>query len=187
MIGRMDPQKGFDLLADGIPELLAAGARVVVQGSGHASLADPFRALAAAQPTSVALIERFDRDMARRIYAGVDLFLMPSRFEPCGQGQMIALRYGTPPVVRRTGGLADSVIDAKDWPQDGTGFVFADATPEALVAAIARAAAMRTSDPAGWAALRDRGMAVDFRWDTGAAPRYLEAYRRAITLRRGDA
>ena len=111
MIGRMDPQKGFDLLADAMPALLAGGARVVVQGSGHASLADPFRALAAARPAQVALIERFDRDMARRIYAGADLFLMPSRFEPSGQGQMIALRYGTPPVVRRTGGLADSVVD----------------------------------------------------------------------------
>jgi starch synthase len=187
MIGRMDPQKGFDLLADGMPDLLAAGARVVVQGSGHASLADPFRALAAAHPTRVALIERFDRDMARRIYAGVDLFLMPSRFEPCGQGQMIALRYGTPPVVRRTGGLADSVIDVGERPADGTGFVFDDATPAALVAAVRRAAALRASDPAAWASLRDRGMAVDFRWDTGSAPRYLEAYRRAVALRRGGA
>jgi starch synthase len=187
MIGRMDPQKGFDLLADGMPDLLAAGARVIVQGSGHASLADPFRALAAAHPAQVSLIERFDRDMARRIYAGADLFLMPSRFEPCGQGQMIALRYGTPPVVRRTGGLADSVVDVDERPADGTGFVFDDATPAALVAAVTRAAALRASDPAAWAALRDRGMAVDFRWDTGSAPRYVEAYRRAVALRRGDA
>jgi starch synthase len=187
MIGRMDPQKGFDLLADAMPDLLAAGARVIVQGSGHASLADPFRALAIAHPAEVALIERFDRDMARRIYAGADLFLMPSRFEPCGQGQMIALRYGTPPVVRRTGGLADSVVDVDEHPASGTGFVFDDATPAALVAAVERAADRRASDPAAWASLRDRGMAVDFRWDTGSAPRYLEAYRRAIALRRGDA
>jgi starch synthase len=187
MIGRMDPQKGFDLLADAMPDLLAAGARVIVQGSGHASLADPFRALAIAHPAEVALIERFDRDMARRIYAGADLFLMPSRFEPCGQGQMIALRYGTPPVVRRTGGLADSVVDVDEHPTSGTGFVFDDATPAALVAAVERAADRRASDPAAWASLRDRGMAVDFRWDTGSAPRYLEAYRRAIALRRGDA
>ena len=90
------------------------------------------------------LIERFDREMARRIYAGSDVFLMPSRFEPCGQGQMIALRYGTPPVVRRTGGLADSVLDVDEHPGEGTGFVFDDATPEALVAAVARAAALRT-------------------------------------------
>ena len=133
----------------------------------------------------MALIERFDRDMARRIYAGADLFLMPSRFEPCGQGQMIALRYGTPPVVRRTGGLADSVVDVDERPREGTGFVFDDATPAALVAAIARAARLRATRPSAWTALLDRGMAVDFRWDTGAAPRYLEAYRRAMVLRRG--
>jgi starch synthase len=185
MIGRMDPQKGFDLLADGARDLLAAGARIIVQGSGHASLADPFRALAAANPTRVALIERFDRDMARRIYAGSDLFLMPSRFEPCGQGQMIALRYGTPPVVRRTGGLADSVVDAGSRAGQGTGFVFDAATPAALVKAVARAARIRASDPAAWEALRARGMAVDFNWVTGSAPRYLEAYRRAIAIRRG--
>jgi len=184
MIGRMDPQKGFDLLAGGIDELLADGTRVIVQGSGHASLADPFRALAAANPGRVALIERFDRDMARRIYAGADLFLMPSRFEPCGQGQMIALRYGTVPVVRRTGGLADSVVDVTASPRTGTGFVFDEATPAALVAAVRRAAALRADAPA-WAALRDRGMAVDFNWVTGSAPRYLEAYRRAIAIRRG--
>ena len=78
MIGRLDPQKGFDLLADGAPALLEAGARIIVQGSGHASLADPFRALAAANPGRVTLIERFDREMARRIYAGSDVFLMPA-------------------------------------------------------------------------------------------------------------
>jgi len=185
MIGRMDPQKGFDLLADGARDLLAAGARIIVQGSGHASLADPFRALAAANPTRVALIERFDRDMARRIYAGADLFLMPSRFEPCGQGQMIALRYGTPPVVRRTGGLADSVVDAGRRAGEGTGFVFDAATPAALVKAVARAAGMRATDPVAWEALRARGMAADFNWVTGSAPRYLEAYRRAIAIRHG--
>jgi starch synthase len=186
MIGRMDPQKGFDLLEDGAPDLLAAGVRIVVQGSGHASLADPFRALAKANPGRVALIERFDREMARRIYAGADAFLMPSRFEPCGQGQMIALRYGTPPVVRRTGGLADSVLDMDEHPGEGTGFVFDEAAPGALVAAVMRAATTRADD-AAWTALRERGMAVDFRWDTGSAPRYLEAYRRAVTLRRGKA
>lgn len=184
MIGRLDPQKGFDLLADGARDLLAAGARIVVQGSGHASLADPFRALAAAEPSRVAFIERFDRDMARRIYAGADLFLMPSRFEPCGQGQMIALRYGTPPVVRRTGGLADSVVDVDERPADGTGFLFDDATPGALVAACRRAMRLRSRSRQRWAALVDRGMAVDFRWDTSSAPRYLAAYRRAIALRR---
>jgi starch synthase len=110
---------------------------------------------------------------------------MPSRFEPCGQGQMIALRYGTPPIVRRTGGLADSVVDVTANPAEGTGFVFDDATPAALVAAVARATALRRK-PRVWAALQDRGMAVDFRWDTGSAPKYLDAYRRAIAIRRGE-
>ena len=187
MIGRLDPQKGFDLLADAAPDLLAAGARLVVQGTGQASVADPFRALEKAWPARVALIERFDREMARRIYAGADLFLMPSRFEPCGQGQMIALRYGTPPVVHRIGGLADSVIDEDRRPGEGTGFAFDDASPAALVTAVGRAMALRASDPAGWIALVERGMVVDLRWDNVAVPRYLDLYRRAIALRRASA
>ncbi len=183
-IGRMDPQKGLDLLAEAASGLLASGARIVVQGSGHEDLAVPFRALAADRPGRVAMVERFDRPMARRIYAGVDLFVMPSRFEPCGLGQMIALRYGTPPVVRRTGGLADSVVDVDERPGEGTGFVFTEATADALVAAIARAVRLRAEEPARWRALQRRGMALDFSWETGAAPRYLDAYRRAVAVRR---
>jgi starch synthase len=184
MIGRLDPQKGFDLLADATPTLLEHGARVVVQGTGHASLADPFRALATASPGRVALIERFDRAMARGIYAGADFFAMPSRFEPCGQGQMIALRYGTPPIVHRTGGLADTVIDETANPGEGTGFVFDRPTPDDLLAACDRAFAARTAGGAAWEALVDRGMTVDFDWATGSAPRYVEAYRRAVAIRR---
>jgi len=184
MIGRLDPQKGFDLLADATPELLAGGARLVVQGSGHPSLADPFRALAKSSPAQVAFIERFDRSMARRIYAGADFFAMPSRFEPCGQGQMIALRYGTPPIVHRTGGLADTVVDETARPGEGTGFVFDVPTPEALVDACEHGFALRAAGGEPWGALLDRGMAVDFDWKTGSAPRYVEAYRRAIAIRR---
>ena len=124
MIGRLDPQKGFDLLAEATPELLARGARIVVQGTGHPLLAEAFRALASGSPDRVALVERFDRVLARKIYAGADFFAMPSRFEPCGQGQMIALRYGTPPIVHRTGGLADTVFDETADLGKGTGFVF---------------------------------------------------------------
>ncbi len=184
-LGRLDPQKGFDLIADAGPALIGAGIRLVVLVSEHGPLADPLRTLEAEHPGRVALIERFDRDLARRIYAGADAFLMPSRFEPCGLGQMIALRYGTPPIVRRTGGLADSVIDVDEHPETGTGFVFGDPTPGALVEAVGRAAALRSSDPAAWSALQDRAMAADFRWDTGSAPRYLAAYRRAVAIRRG--
>lgn len=182
MVGRLDPQKGFDLLAGATPALLARGARLVIQGSGHPSLADPFRELAEAAPGKVAFIERFDRAMARRIYAGADLFAMPSRFEPCGQGQMIALRYGTPPIVHRTGGLADTVIDATAHPRSGTGFVFDEPTVGALLDACERAFALRQRRSA-WTALLDRGMAVDFDWTTGSAPRYVAAYQRAMELR----
>lgn len=184
MIGRLDPQKGFDLLAAAAPGLAERGARLIVQGSGHPSLADPFRALAQASPERIAFIERFDRAMARRIYAGADFFAMPSRFEPSGQGQMIALRYGTPPIVHRTGGLADTVIDATERPGEGTGFVFDEASPGGLVSACEGAFAMRAAGGQAWDALVERGMAVDFDWTTGSAPRYLEAYRRAIGLRR---
>ena len=102
------------------PKVSSATARVVVQGAGDPALADPFRELAAASPGKVAFIERFDRDMARRIYAGADLFVMPSRFEPSGQGQMIAMRYGTPPIVRRTGGLAGGMKAGRVGPMAGT-------------------------------------------------------------------
>jgi starch synthase len=187
LIGRLDPQKGFDILADAAPALLSAGARLVVLGSGHPTLADPFRALAAARPREVALLERFDRALARRIYAGVDFFTMPSRFEPCGQGQMIALRYGTPPIVHRTGGLADTVVDDPTHPGAGTGFVFPEPTAASLLASCAAAFALRAAGGAAWEGLLDRGMAVDFDWTTGSAPRYVGAYRRAVAIRRREA
>ena len=183
MIGRLDPQKGFDLLADAAPTLVGNGVRLVVQGSGHPALADRFRALAANQSDQVALIERFDRAMARRIYAGADFFAMPSRFEPCGQGQMIALRYGTPPIVHRTGGLADTVIDETTHHGLGTGFVFDHPTVDGLMRACDSALRLHEGGGPKWDGLLDRAMAVDFDWTRGSAPRYLEAYRRAIEIR----
>ena len=121
--------------------------------------------------------------MARRIYAGTDFFAMPSRFEPCGQGQMIALRYGTPPIVSQTGGLADTVVDETGNPGRGTGFSFRGASVDALLGACRRAVALRAAGGTGWSGLLDRGMAVDFDWVTGSAPRYLEAYQRAAAIR----
>lgn len=185
MIGRLDPQKGFDLLDDAAPRLLDAGARIVVQGSGSPELAAGFRRLADERPDRVELIERFDRVMARKIYAGADCFLMPSRFEPCGTGQMVSLRYGTPPIVRRTGGLADSVVDERTNPGQGTGFSFDEATPDALAEACEAALAMRARGGAPWDGLIQRGMAVDFDWDRGSAPRYVALYERAVAIRRG--
>ena len=187
LVGRLDPQKGFDLLIDAAPRLLAGGARIVVQGNGDPLLAGRLRALAAARPYQVAFVDRFDRAMARRIYAGCDAFAMPSRFEPCGQGQMIALRYGTPPIVHATGGLRDTVVDEHDRPGEGTGFAFRSATADGLAWAAEEAMERfeaRAPGPQGWDALVDRGMAVDFDWVRGSAPAYLAAFQRAIGLRR---
>ena len=184
MIGRLDPQKGFDLLADAAPRLLEAGARLVVLGSGDPTQVAGFRSLAASRPDRVALLERFDRVMARRIYAGSDFFLMPSRFEPSGQGQMIAMRYGTPPIVRWTGGLADSVVDELTRPGEGTGFAFEAASAGALATAAEAAIVMREVGGPAWDGIVARGMATDFDWATGSAPRYVAMYERAVALRR---
>jgi starch synthase len=186
MIGRLDPQKGFDLLAGAAPRLVDRGARLVVLGTGHPEQVAALRRVAAAQPHRVALIESFDRAMARRIYAGNDFFVMPSRFEPCGQGQMIALRYGSPPIVRRTGGLRDTVVDEITRPGQGTGFAFDAATPEALYAACDAAISYYEAGGPPWSGLIQRGMAVDFDWVTGSAPRYVEAYERAVRVRREE-
>jgi starch synthase len=184
MIGRLDPQKGFDLLASAAPSLVRWGVRLVVQGSGPPSLVGSLRDLAAARPDRVAVIERFDREMARRIYAGADGFLMPSRFEPCGTGQMISLRYGTPPIVHATGGLRDTVIDEHDRPGSGTGFVFRDDDREGLLWACDQFLGRFDAGGAAWAGLVERGMAVDFDWRTQSAPAYVTAYRRAVEIRR---
>lgn len=182
MIGRLDPQKGFDLLADAAPALLAAGARIAVLGTGDHGLVGGLQALAAQHPARLAVEARFDRVLARRMYAGADAFVMPSRFEPCGQGQMIAMRYGTVPIVRETGGLVDTVIDADHDSANGTGFRFGAADPGALFDACARAA-RAMADGARWSEIQQRAMATDFSW-SGPARDYVAAYRRAIELTR---
>jgi starch synthase len=180
MVGRLDPQKGFDLLTAAAPRLLAAGARLCVLGTGDHALIEGLRRLAGDWPDRLAVEERFDRDLARRIYAGADAFLMPSRFEPCGQGQMIAMRYGTPPVVRATGGLADTVRDVDADPSGGNGFSFGPADPGALAEACERAMALHADEPA-WRHLQQRAMAADFSW-AGPAAEYVAAYERAQAL-----
>ncbi|HUG47045.1 MAG TPA: glycogen/starch synthase [Candidatus Limnocylindria bacterium] len=183
MVGRLDPQKGFDLLAQAAPRLLAAGARLVVLGTGDRSLIGGLQELARTHEGRLAVVDRFDRDLARRIYAGADCFLMPSRFEPSGQGQMISLRYGTIPVVRATGGLADTVRDA-DEHSDGNGFSFLPADAAALADACERAMAA-LADERRWRAVQQRGMAQDFSWRRPAAE-YLAAYQRAARGRAPD-
>ena len=187
VIGRLDHQKGFDILADAADRAVIGGARLIVLGSGDSTIAAGLRDLAEGWPDAVVFIEKFDRALARRIYAGSDFFLMPSRFEPCGTGQMIAMRYGTPPIVHRTGGLRDTVIDETANPGQGTGFVFDEPTPASLLDGVRRAveffpyAGQHASE---WEALVDRAMAVDFDWERSSAPAYMTAYRRAVEVAR---
>jgi starch synthase len=184
LVGWLGPYKGYDLLGEAAPELLAAGARIVGLGHGDAAHWGRLPEVAAKKPQEVALVNRFDRALARRIYAGADLFVMPSRFEPCGQGQMIALRYGSPVIAHRTGGLADTVVDTDERPDEGTGFLFAEPTKGALLKACRRALACYKRGGEKWAGLVDRGMAIDWSWEAGPAEQYAASYRRAVSIRR---
>ncbi len=173
VVSRLTEQKGLDLLLDMAPQILKTPAQLVVLGSGGPALEHGFTALAHKHKSRCAVTIGFDEALAHRIEAGADIFLMPSRFEPCGLNQMYSLRYGTPPLVRATGGLADTVIDAADT-RHGNGFVFAPATTEALLQAVQRAIAA-WHDPVRWRSLQKRGMARDSSWE-GAARHYAALY-----------
>lgn len=174
VVSRMTDQKGVDLILGALPSLLAMGARLALVGSGDPALEEAFKDAAAANPGRVGVRTGYDEPLAHQIQAGSDMLLVPSRFEPCGLTQLCALRYGTVPVVRRTGGLADTVIDASRG-KEGSGFVFEAATPLALSGAVSRALAVYRKRPA-WRALQRRAMEQDFSWSR-AAREYLDLYR----------
>ena len=182
IVSRLTHQKGLDL----VPPLLDAmatnapslPAQFAVLGSGDRGLESAYSDLAARFPGQFAVRFGFDEGLAHRIEAGVDLFLMPSRFEPCGLNQMYSLRYGTPPLVRATGGLADTVVDASHG-KHGTGFVFYEASLPALHATVRRAIAA-WHDRAHFSALQRRAMSADFSWEAPAKA-YIELYRRLLT------
>jgi starch synthase len=176
VVSRLSSQKGIDLIAEAAPRMFAQGAQLVVLGTGDPAIASQLDQLQKWFPDYVRLVERFDVDLAQRIYAGADIFLMPSSFEPCGLGQMIAMRYGTVPVVRATGGLANTVFEGKN------GFVLHERTPDALIDAVNRA---RTAfnDPARWQKLMLAGMKADLGW-TKSAKEYADLYESAVRTRR---
>ena len=164
LVSRLTSQKGLDLLLGALPALLLEGAQLALQGSGDAALEAAFVEAARANPGRVAVRLGYDEALAHRVVAGADAILVPSRFEPCGLTQLYGLRYGTLPVVRRVGGLADTVVDAGKGGKDGgTGFVFDAATPSTLADAVSRAVAA-FHDPARWSALMRRAMAQDHSW-----------------------
>lgn len=178
VVSRLTAQKGLDLVLAALPALLRHGAQIAVQGSGDPVLEAAFAAAAFAHPGRVAVKHAYDEALAHRLIAGADIIVVPSRFEPCGLTQLYGLRYGTLPLVRRVGGLADTVVDASEEAVRAgraTGFSFDAATPAALEAAALRAIEAR-SRPSLWQALMRNAMAQDFSWD-GSAARYLELYR----------
>jgi starch synthase len=176
MISRMVDQKGFDLIAAVSSELANLGAAFVVLGTGDPRYQDLWRHLAAEYPDRIAAYIGFDERLAHLIEGGADLFLMPSRFEPCGLNQMYSLRYGTVPVVRRVGGLADTVtdVDASGGNTRPNGFVFEDHTPDALLSVLRRALAY-FENKSGWKALQEAGMSEDHSWDRSAGE-YVKIY-----------
>lgn len=179
VVGRLADRKGLDLVTAAMERFFEMGLNLVVMGSGEDHYHVLLNELAQRNPSRLGVTIGFDIDLAHRIMAGVDMLLVPSRYEPCGIHQMQALRYGAVPVVRSTGGLADTVVDHQPG-QEGTGFKFEPFTMEAMLEALFRAqAAFR--DPVQWQGLMDRGMAQDFSWQA-AAPRYVEIYQKAQEL-----
>ena len=184
MISRMVDQKGFDLLAGLAGTLPDVGATFVLLGTGERRYEDLWRDLAARYPDRVGVRIGFDEGLAHLMEGGADIFLMPSRFEPCGLNQMYSLRYGTVPVVRATGGLYDTVQDVATGSdgdsnrRTGTGFRFEEYSPPALLAALRRAIESFADRPA-WKRIQQAGMRRDHSWDASARA-YVDVYQRAI-------
>jgi starch synthase len=175
VITRLTHQKGCDLFASARERLAQFDASWVVLGSGERWCEDVWQQLALAHPDRIAARIGFDDHYAHLIEGGADMFLMPSWYEPCGLNQMYSQRYGTLPIVRATGGLQDTVVDADESPEEGTGFKFQDYTADAMTGAIARA--LRAfANPRAWKGFQQNAMRQDFSWDVSARE-YVKVYR----------
>lgn len=181
MVSRMSTQKGFDIIAESAERFLQHDLQLCVLGTGDPSCEDMMRHLARQHPEKVSVRVQFDETLAHRIEAGSDIFLMPSRYEPCGLNQMYSLTYGTVPLVRATGGLADSVVDTTTATlanKTATGFSFEEYTADALAETFDRAIQLFGDKPA-WQQVIETGMHQDWSWDQSAA-KYEAVYRQAM-------
>jgi starch synthase len=181
MITRLTEQKGVDLLLEVLDEVMQLGLQLVVLGTGDPALHEALGRAAARYPDQLSVTLAFDDALAHRIEAGADLFLMPSKYEPCGLNQLYSLRYGTIPIVRRTGGLADTVTDAT--PSNlasgaATGFLFDAASGHALLTTLQLALTLY-KNRAAWSRMMTAAMAADFSWERSARE-YVALYERAI-------
>ena len=166
MVSRLVDQKGLDLLSFVMEEMLMLDVQMVILGTGEQRYEEAFQVIADKYPKKFAFKREFNDELAHKIYAGIDILLMPSRFEPCGISQMIAMRYGTIPVVRETGGLIDTVIPYKELTGEGNGFSFANYNAHELLFAVQRAVRLFNSDKSAWKTLRENAM----KWDSSWAP-----------------
>jgi starch synthase len=178
VISRLADQKGFDILTEAIDQLMELDLQLVLLGTGEERYHRIFASVAGKYQGQAAVFLKFDAALARCIYAGSDAFLMPSRFEPCGLGQLIAMRYGSVPIVRSTGGLADTVQNYDPATGQGNGFAFSDYSEEALLAAVERALKTYLRKDT-WRTLMERGMKADFSWQASAR-KYVELYHKAL-------
>lgn len=177
MTSRLADQKGLDILAGAMDEMLGMGIQFVLLGTGDAKYHKLLSGLAKKKPKQVSVTLGFDAKLANRIYAGSDVFLMPSRYEPCGLGQLISFRYGTIPLVRKTGGLADTVKNVKPGEGKGNGFAFTEYSSRALIRAV-RQALDAYADKKEWNALVGRVMEEDHSWEA-SAKEYVKLYKKA--------
>jgi starch synthase len=181
VISRLTGSKGLDILGDAIDHILDLGIQLVLMGTGEQHYHDLLSRMVQQYPRQVAIFLTFNTPLAQRIYAGSDMFLMPSRVEPCGTNQLVAMHYGSVPIVRATGGLADTVQDYDPRTGQGTGFVFDEYDRWMLFAAIVRAVeTFKHRDL--WRQIQLRGMRADFSWERSAG-KYVDLYRRAIATR----
>jgi starch synthase len=178
IISRLATQKGFDLLIEILEELMSLPILLVILGTGDREIEHQLKKTGEAYPDHLKIVSQFNEVMAHRIEAAADIFLMPSRYEPCGLNQMYSLRYGTIPVVHATGGLDDSVVDVSRYPHDGTGFKFEGYTPEAFLEKI-RLALNWIGRKEKWEEIQRRAMAQDFSW-TRSAREYMKIYREIV-------
>lgn len=178
IVSRLTYQKGLDLLIPSLPQLLASGCQFAVLGSGEAGLESAFKAFAEAYPNQFSLSIGYNEPLSHQIMAGSDMFIMPSRFEPCGLNQLYGLAYGTPPIVSNTGGLADSVMDANETnilAKVADGFVMHEASSDGLYTTIQRAILMYQTSPKIWQTLMKTGMQKPLSWEKSALE-YLALY-----------
>jgi starch synthase len=188
-VGRLVEQKGVDLMVDAVPDLMNRPVQLVFMGNGEQRFGGALQEAARKNPGRVAVHVGYTEELAHRVEAGADMFLMPSRFEPCGLTQLYSMRYGTIPIVTRTGGLADTVIDACEAnvaSGRANGFVFDEATQPKLLDAVDRAVGCFAGSPDTWRRIATTGMAQEYSW-TRSAGRYRDLYRGAVDQRRQPA